>query len=433
MAFKLVSGTQKALQPQQQAQQPNILQRLGGGVGELARPYQAMTARAIEGLIGAPQDIYSGLVGGIANPALGAIGAPQLPGRLPFLPSSQDVKQGITQRFVEPNLPQGYLEPKGFAERIAQGVAGDPTIPIAAAVTGGASLPVAIGRSTAQQAGMQTAESAGLGPVGQFIAGTLGGLGFDAKRLGKTPQGIVKAAKNEYEKSYAKRNQLAPKINAPAPKTSQVVNQLVEELEGRGSDVDTRNMRKVLKNLQSQINEKDNVVNVKNLLEREKEIGEKVSQHPFYKAAYKSIQEDLQDVAKTHPEFGKQYNRAKDLYKAVNLRSEIGEMIENNTGLKNLFKNKTTNGIIGALLYNYGGGLPGVALGGASTYGAKYSARIADFLRTPEARKLASQAFKEVAADNTQGFGNTVKALKQEYDTYDQSTGKKKPRFRQIA
>ncbi len=175
MPFEVVSGKKKSVNPSNREE--NFLERT-------ARQSSAIATRAIEGLIGAPQDIYSG-VAGLANQGLGYLTGNQnvLPSQLPVLPSSQSIRENFTNRYIAPNLPEGYLEPQGTYENIIHGIAGDPTIPIKAGLTGGASIPFDIARSGGQQVGMQIAQSLGGGPLSQFLAGTIGGLGVDLKLM----------------------------------------------------------------------------------------------------------------------------------------------------------------------------------------------------------------------------------------------------------
>lgn len=435
MAFKLVNRDEPA------KQSPKKTGGIAQGISDFVRPYTALPLRAAEGLIGAPQDIYSG-VAGLANKGISALTGKEnvLPSELPILPSSQSLRENVTNKYIAPLYPEGYLEPQNFTEKVAQGVASDPTVALRAGLTGGASLPVDLGRSAFANTGIQAAKSAGFGPMGQFLSGVLGGVGFDLKRIGKTPGQLPKIAENLYKKNYETARSVAPLVQAPATSLSSQIDSLLDQVGTGLNTAGNRNARKILASAGSKINSKSNTISAKDLWDLKKELGSLIGDHSispheksYYKQLFGTVAQELDQVGTQNPSFGVPYKKAEDLYKAVNVRSEIGNMIENNTGLQNLFKNKTTKALLG---YGLGKafGVPGLIGTIPLSYGARYTARVADFFKGhPEAQNLMREALSEAANSNTAGFVGRLKTLKQEYDAYQPEPGKRNTRFKKIS
>jgi hypothetical protein len=151
------------------------------------------------------------------------------PTEIPFVPTLETMKKG-REAFAEKFLPdKEYLEGKDIPSKVATFVGGDLPFIIA---SGGTGVIRSIARSLGSGASMVGAEKLGLGPIGQLVAGFLGGgaTEFIPKKGGGAVHGmetLTEFGEKAREAGYSKAHGFGAKVHLPANKISMDVNKTV--------------------------------------------------------------------------------------------------------------------------------------------------------------------------------------------------------------
>lgn len=329
-------------------------------------------------------------------------------------------------RSATKELSGSALEPKNKVERFVGDIG--ETLPMYI-ISGGALIP-SIGKSIVTNLASTAARESGAGEVGQAVASIAGGLGFDAIRNRSAfaklrPKNVLAIAKKEQDKDYALASKLSKGLREDA---TNLKNNIADEISNvyKASGLESHQEKEVLKQLEKVL---DNVVadkiNVKDAWDLKKHINSiykntsNIKIKNYYERVAGQLNEVIQEAGRKSPEFGKSFNRAESLHKALKGQSSIRQVLDKSTDLKKLLDNPIAKTVaIGAGTY-FGGGAGALSTVPA-TYVARLSARAFDFLRQPEARNLYFKLVDDVFEGNKANIANSLKRLNDEANKFDQ-------------
>lgn len=449
MAYKITYPTQnnQMQAPQQpQEQQPNpiapqkneaeeqsLLQR---AVSQVARP----AARALESVRSLPR-FASDVLTYLPNKAIEKVtgykdvlglppeGEPQIGN----FPSAQRARNESTE-FLEKHLGKGANTATYKAEKLIDAVAG--TLPIAWLTGGASSLPSAAASAARGNVASQGAESLGFGPLGQFVADLGGSFGYNLIKEGATPGKIRKLGEKKSKDLYNEARKIGPKVNvyADAKTARPSIQKEIQFLEGKSSGIE----KDKIKSLLSELHDTDSLLNkpgvtalnvwdkAKHLNSLRKKTQDKDIQN-LYDRVVGSLKGDvLNGEAATREGFSKVFNPAEDLHTAIKARSALGQILEDQTDLRNILSNPIAKlGVTGASLFKFGPKKTALAI--PATYGARYLTRAYDFFRTPIAQELGKKIAGQAIEKNIPALTQSLTRLNKAADEYlEKNPAKKK-------
>ena len=382
---------------------------------------------------------------GLASTAAGGIAAPEaLAGRImegvDYLTGAKRSDKYLAQRELNQQRPaeirkntaknifglsEQDIEPENFISEGLQGAAGN--LPLLAA-TGGLNA-ASIGADALGSVFSSGAKALGFGRLGQAIAGIFGATtGFTkaSQYLSKAPKDV--AGREKYISSlYDKEAQLGSRIPvSPVKPTQEIFNikdQLRKEYVNPGKfDEAARN--RVLTNLETAeksltkpnltaadiFKEKKNLNNAwsyKNSIENQ-----------YYQKIRNVFKNELEDISKSHPDWGTTYKTADKLYEIQNWQSDLSRWADNQLS-KGKFASIVPNplaqgalGLLGGFLKGTPGGIIGAAAPAIGKIGAigaikgsQAIAREAKFLHqmlfnTPNGKKVLAELIAASASKN---------------------------------
>jgi hypothetical protein len=380
-------------------------------------------AAGVENLLNLPDTIANAVLSPIANFAYEKTTGKESPIRQAQQKAEEiGLYRPEVEKLVERYVPKDYLKPRHVGEKILHGIAQD--LPIILATAGAGALP-AIGRSASSNTAMKTAEEIGLGPLGQLVAGSIGGSGFDLFRRGGTPGKLRATASDIMKKDYDKAAAIAPKLTENAQELEKNIGNLrVQAINTLPLDI-AKKANKELARLDSAIhNGKINVNRAWNF----KKLFNKLAYNsdtnealiPLYKKAGAYLNDVLESASKSSPDFGKYYNRAEDLYLGLKAPSKLRRILEENTDLEKLLTSPLAKlGLFGAATKPLAAGK--AALNALSVVPiTKYTARSVDFFtKSKTARQLFNDILKDALSDNKASLASNLTKLNNEAEKYE--------------
>ena len=368
-------------------------------------------------------------------------GMPELTKELYEGPSVQEQVRSDVEKSQK--LPEGSLEPKGFLEKTINKTAS--SLPLVLG-SGGTSLPAIIGSDLSSSAGMTAAEEFGAGPVGQVIGGLIGGKLFN-KAHAKWGQGkhipklkeLAETSKKEFYDTEAK---LGAKINAPSKKYLEGLKNLAAKIEDNTALALGEKQELINKLGQYEIDAAKGTVNAAKLVQREKELnalwpqiqGPKNRVYREFVGQTRNLIEDTgKAIGKKHPKWLNSWQSAKDIVKAQNFKSELGELIEDYPKIAKLVANPLVKGLFGVGAGGVLGGVGGAAVGALGGLGVNKAERLWGFYRQPAGAKLLEEAVKNIWSRNIPALEKTLLKLNQEAKHYEKKHPEEKSKLKLVS
>lgn len=384
------------------------------GIGSVGRNIARTVARAGESALGTPGDILSGVLG------LGELGAQKLGATKPtifneirqFIPTSETVKKYGTESIAK-FLPQGYLEPQGEYEKLADELVGDfvsfvtPTVgPLkigtkaAAAITGAGNAAKQLAKSVDLGEGAQEGVK-----LGAMLATSLAGL----PKLNAYKDSLYTAAReNLPEGARTSAEKLIPSIRK------------AEKIATKGHvGAAEKEALDFLKSVEDKIAHGSKTVSLDSVWQLKKDLNDwafKSSKVAETKAAQQLLRpvkegltETLNDARKEYPKFVDNLFAADEIHKAVNSSGKIGQFLREHISFDAL-KSPLTSALAGA---SYASGFPiikgGIGLGiGKGLYLAGEAA-----LKSPQVRKYYIDVIQAAARKNATQLLKSTRLLDQ--------------------
>lgn len=406
--------------------------------------------KAVESSQKSEESLASNLIGGAKNLIASAASAPfalaELPGNLVNLATGHTPKEKSPSQRIYETL--GGTEPTNVISKALNYTAGNwPLLLLGGPVTGGK-----VAADFASSLGMSAAEEAGFGTLGQLAGAVAGAKGFNAasnalKSAAKqAPKNPTKY--NEFISSfYTKTEDLGSKIHQSGDRLERGLNKINEKLRSEyvnPGKFDEAARNRVLKNLETaeksiskpNLTAADIFNEKKNL---NKAYGWKDStEGKYYAEIRKLFADELDDIAKQHPDFGKAYKTADELWQLRNGQTWLGQWVEKRAQegtLNSILNNKIALGAIGLLTGGSISGLvKGVGLGsvqGGINMGAKaldYGIREARFLNKVAQSEGGKKLLLEIMADSAKGnslqLASHLKKLNQLANEYQKNEPK---------
>jgi len=297
----------------------------------------------------------------------------------------------------------GYLKPEGKISKNITKFARD----VGSLAGTGAPAAVALGAT----AGSKGAKALGLGKVGEIAGGLIGG-GLPGLWKQTSPSNLKKWSIDTYKKNYPIATKAADTLNLNASKLEDSLRDVAvktfEQLEGKA------NLGQIRNNLKKIIQEigPDGKANVLKMWDYKKNLSKLIGENigpsnsvtqNFYKEALKPVNEFLASAGKAHPEFGKPFKLAEDLWKLRNIKGNVLQTIKDNKSLGDSLKNLpyAKAAMLGGAIWKFGT-LPGVALAGAGKRGI-------DLFKIAKGNPSIQNRLLEIA--NEASLGNAKKLI----------------------
>lgn len=420
MAIKIISGGKipepqnnglKVLRGGKVDQSPKQIQR------QSEQPeQQSFGSRALEAATGLGKKFLSGLESAINLPETIASAVAQPIGDLVAgyatgnLNIGKEIRAGMpeektsTEQFFERNFPKEYGNPRSIPEKIAQEWASD--LPLA--FLGGGSLASKALRTGTSAAARVSAKELGFGPKAQSVAGILGGSIPDLAKKGILPGQFRKMAESKMTSDYAKARPISKQIDVSGDKFKSSIKEEIDKVHSGASGLEKDLTKTVSHELRKAENIIDSTgkVNIYKAWEQKKHLNKLARNasndvmRDYYTRATGIINDTLiQKAAKEHPEFGKYFNAAEDLFIGLNAPSKLRKVFEKSADLQSILnKPEAKVALLGAGSFV---GLKKAAITAAGVYTGRTLTRAYDLItKSKEARRLAKEIYKDVINDN---------------------------------
>lgn len=369
------------------------------GIQSAARNATRTVARAGEAALGAPGDIASGLLG------LGEFAAKKLGATKPTLfgeaqkiiPTSDTFKRYGTD-VIAKFLPEGYLEPQGNYEKLADELVGD-FVSFITPTTG----PLKLGVKTA-------AKIAGAGTAAKFGAQQLD-LG-EGTQEGVKLGGMLAASFLGLPKLDAYKNALYDAARENLPEGAQVaateLRPAIKKVEHRATLGHASSAEKEALDYLKSVDEKivQNKIPLDSVWQLKKDLNEmafKSSRPAETKAAQQLLRPVKEALGKTieaarseAPGFVSNLLAADEIHRAVNSAGPLGQFLKENIKF-DAFKSPLTSALLGASYYV---GAPVIKAGVGAALGKNIYLAGEAIVKSPEVRKYYAKTMQAALKQN---------------------------------
>lgn len=389
-------------------------------------------ARGLEAVLGKTGDVAAGLTS-LVNKGLESIGTnPKLLPQPPeFLPTSQTLKEQITEPLAERFLPQGYLSPQSpkaeTAGNIVSFLSGTLAPPFG--VSSRTSIPRALGTSILGEVGAQGVKELGGGPLAQE-AGRIGTSALTSMFGGR------KMITNQKDAAYSKARTDIQGKRLPkniSKKLKQKNTHFLDKLNKTVTDEEKffRTTSGKIDNIVSQakppIDELwDAKININNKLSQ---FSPKSPEFRLGSQLVSNINEALQKYgSKVNKDFIINFNMGEELHKGLNAASNITKFLNKNVNIERIVKKPLTK----LLLFSLPHILPhkatlGIGAGIGSAFGARELSKFSDLWRkSPIARETYNNLLKGALEQNANVVIRNAHKLDNEIAKYEKSSGQKR-------
>ncbi len=369
------------------------------GIQSTTRNIARTVARAGEAALGAPGDIASGLlgIGEFAAKKLGATKPTVFEQARKIIPTSETVKKYGTDTIAK-YLPEGYLEPQGTYEKLADELVGDFVSFITPAVG-----PLKLGAKTA-------AKIAGAGSAAKFGAQKLD-LGEGAQEGVKLGAMLATSFAgqprlNAYKNSLydAARENLPEGAKVSAIELKLAIRKVEHAATLGHISAAEKEALDYLRSVEDKITQ--NKVPLESVWQLKKDLNEmafKSSRLAETKAAQQILRPVKEALAKTiegarseYPAFVNNLSAADEIHRAINSSGPMGQFLRDNINFDAL-KSPLTSALLGGAYY---AGLPVLKTGVGAAVGKELYLAGEAFLKSPEVRKYYGRTVQAALKQN---------------------------------
>lgn len=366
-------------------------------------------ARGVEGVLGVPGDLASLGASAInlGSQALTGRNVPGLETAQSYLPTSENIRNIGKKVFGNTFEPENGED--SFWERVV-GDIGSYLSPVG----GSTKVATAAARSLAGNVSEEAAKNLGFGKTGQATAKLVGTV---ASAFPGSRSYFLKKSKQAYEDA---KQALTPKDKINISGLRKELDEIMNPVYTSGDK--SLDYKKFVKDrakaLDKAFDYGDNVEVsevwqfAKDFNHLWKETPSKAK--PIMGKAIDAINKSLSSYGAKNPEFGRNFEAYRDIYKGLHQKDFITDFLTKNASIKNVIKksikNPTASSILGYLIHQVPVGSTAKAGIGAGLYGIGQLSETANlFLRSKEARKEYANILKHAAAKDVVATVNAMR------------------------